>query len=98
LLRHTISPYTTLFRSHGDGTQTRCFCHVEDTIRALSALMDAPGLDGDLFNVGSTERVSIDELARRVLAATGSSSEIVHIPYDERSEEHTSELQSRGHL
>jgi UDP-glucose 4-epimerase len=68
---------------HGDGTQTRCFCHVEDTVRALSALMDAPGLDGELFNVGSTERVTIDELAQRVLAATGSSSEIVHIPYDE---------------
>jgi len=68
---------------HGDGTQTRCFCHVVDTIRALSTLMDAAGVDGDLFNVGSTERVSIDELAQRVLAATRSSSEIVHIPYEE---------------
>jgi len=68
---------------YGDGTQTRCFCHVEDTIRALTALMDATGVDGDLFNIGSTERVSIDELAQRVLAATASSSEIVHIPYDE---------------
>ncbi len=68
---------------HGDGTQTRCFCHVEDTIRALNTLMDASGVDGDLFNVGSTERVSIDELAQRVLAATRSSSELVHIPYDE---------------
>ena len=68
---------------YGGGTQTRCFCHVEDTIRALTTLMDADGVDGDLFNVGSTERVSIDELAQRVLAATGSSSEIVHIPYDE---------------
>jgi len=72
-----------LLEIHGDGTQTRCFCHVDDTIRALSTLMDAAGVDGDLFNVGSTERVSIDELAQRVLAATGSSSEIVHIPYDE---------------
>jgi len=68
---------------YGDGTQTRCFCHVEDTIRALTTLMDADGVDGDLFNVGSTERVSIDELALRVLAATGSSSEIAHIPLDE---------------
>jgi UDP-glucose 4-epimerase len=68
---------------YGDGTQTRCFCHVEDTIRALTTLMDADGVDGDLFNVGSTERVSIDELARRVLAATGSGSEIAHIPLDE---------------
>src|SRR5437763_3085088 len=68
---------------HGDGSQTRCFCHVEATIRALSALMDATGVDGDLFNIGSTERVSIDELAQRALAATASSSEIVHNPYAE---------------
>ena len=45
--------------------------------------MNAPGIDGELFNVGSTERVTIDELAQRVLAATRSSSEIVHIPYNE---------------
>ena len=68
---------------HGDGTQTRCFCHVQDTIRALAALMDADGIDGEIFNVGSTERVSIEELARRVLAATGSDSGLVRIPYDE---------------
>ncbi len=68
---------------HGDGTQTRCFCHVQDTIRALSTLMDANDVDGEIFNVGSTERVTIEELAQRVLAATGSDSEIVRIPYDE---------------
>jgi UDP-glucose 4-epimerase len=68
---------------HGDGTQTRCFCHVQDTIRALHALMDAREISGEIFNVGSTERVSITELAQRVLRATASSSEIVHVPYDE---------------
>lgn len=68
---------------HGDGTQTRCFCHVQDTIRALSTLMEADGVDGEIFNVGSTERVTIEELARRVLAATRSESEIVRIPYGE---------------
>jgi UDP-glucose 4-epimerase len=68
---------------HGDGTQTRCFCHVQDTIRALSTLMDASAVEGEIFNVGSTERVTIEELAQRVLAATGSDSEIVRIPYDE---------------
>src|SRR6059036_4170879 len=60
---------------HGDGTQTRSFCHVSDTIRALSSLMDAPAISGEIFNVGSTERVRIVELAERVLAATGSRSE-----------------------
>jgi UDP-glucose 4-epimerase len=67
---------------HGDGTQTRCFCHVEDTIRALKGLMDAGG-SGQIYNVGSQERISIGDLAQRVLALTGSSSEIVHVPYEE---------------
>jgi UDP-glucose 4-epimerase len=68
---------------HGDGTQTRCFCHVEDTIRALAALMDAREISGEIYNVGSTERVTITELARRVLELTGSESELVPVPYDE---------------
>jgi UDP-glucose 4-epimerase len=68
---------------HGDGTQTRCFCHVQDTIRALEGLMSAHEVSGEIFNVGSTERVTIEELAQRVLAATRSSSEVVRIPYDE---------------
>jgi len=67
----------------GDGTQTRCFCHVQDTIRALAALMEARSVVGEIYNVGSTERVTIDELADRVLALTGSSSEIVRIPYED---------------
>jgi UDP-glucose 4-epimerase len=68
---------------HGDGTQTRCFCHVEDTIRALHDLMERREISGEIFNVGSTERVTIHELADRVLALTGAHSEIVHVPYDE---------------
>ena len=68
---------------HGDGSQTRAFCHVQDTIRALKGLVDADEHSGAIFNVGSTERLSISELARRVLTLTGSDSEIVHIPYDE---------------
>ncbi|MDP9260372.1 MAG: NAD-dependent epimerase/dehydratase family protein [Actinomycetota bacterium] len=68
---------------HGDGTQTRCFCHVQDTIRALTSLMDADDVSGEIFNVGSTERVTINELARRVLEQTSSHSKIVGVPYDE---------------
>ena len=66
---------------HGDGTQTRCFCHVEDTIRALAGLMDEAATSGEIFNVGSTERISILDLARRVLEATGSRSEVAFVPY-----------------
>jgi UDP-glucose 4-epimerase len=68
---------------HGDGTQTRCFCHVQDTIRGLTGLMDASGVSGEIFNVGSTERVTINELAQRVLEQTGSHSKVVAVPYDE---------------
>ena len=67
---------------HGDGSQTRCFCHVEDTIRALSALMDDSSTSGEIFNVGSTERITINELAQRVLSRVGSQSTIVSVPYD----------------
>jgi UDP-glucose 4-epimerase len=67
---------------HGDGTQTRSFCHVSDTIRALADLMNAREISGEIFNVGSSERVRILDLADRVKRATGSDSEIAFIPYD----------------
>jgi UDP-glucose 4-epimerase len=68
---------------HGDGTQTRSFCHVADTIRALTDLMDAPSVSGEVFNVGSTARITILDLAERVLTATGSSSELAFVPYED---------------
>ena len=66
---------------HGDGTQTRTFCHVQDTIGALKGLMDS-GISGEIFNVGSRNWISVLELAERVLAMTGSTSELVYVPYD----------------
>jgi UDP-glucose 4-epimerase len=68
---------------HGDGSQTRCFCHVTDTTRALAALMEEPATRGQIYNVGSTESVTILELAERVLEVTGSSSELVFVPYEQ---------------
>jgi UDP-glucose 4-epimerase len=68
---------------HGDGTQTRSFCHVADTVRALTGLMDARALSGEIFNVGSSERIRILDLAHRVREAAGSDSEIAFVPYDE---------------
>src|SRR5215203_1960390 len=67
---------------HGDGTQTRSFCHVSDTIRAVRDLMDGRSLQGEIFNVGSTERIRILDLAKRVLEATESSSRVEYVPYD----------------
>jgi nucleoside-diphosphate-sugar epimerase len=68
---------------HGDGTQTRCFCHVSDTVRGLKGLLEEESAAGELFNVGSQERIAIRELAERVRAKTGSSSEITFVPYEE---------------
>jgi len=68
---------------HGDGTQTRTFCHVQDTIGALKGLMESAATTGEIFNVGSRNWISIIELAQRVLALTGSKSELVYIPYDQ---------------
>ncbi len=68
----------------GDGEQSRCFCHVGDTVRALVALMDKPERSaGEIFNIGSVEEVTINELAQAVLARTGSTAGIAHIPYSE---------------
>jgi UDP-glucose 4-epimerase len=68
---------------HGEGTQTRCFCDVEDVVRAVILMLDSQAAVGQIFNVGSEEEVSIRELAERVLEATGSPSKVVSIPYEE---------------
>jgi UDP-glucose 4-epimerase len=67
---------------HGDGTQTRTFCHVRDTIRGLRGLMDSDATSGQIYNVGSKNWISIGELAQRVLELTGASSELVTVPYE----------------
>ena len=68
---------------HGDGTQTRSFCHVSDTIRAVYGLMAATGTSGEIFNVGSAERVRILDLAQRVLELTESRSELEFVPHEQ---------------
>jgi UDP-glucose 4-epimerase len=68
---------------YGDGAQTRCFCHVADTVDAIVRLLDDPRSIGEVFNVGSTEEVSILELARRIVARAGTDSPIELVPYEE---------------
>jgi len=67
---------------YGDGTQTRCFCHVTDVVDALIRILNEPLAQGDVFNVGSSEEISIEELARQIVSKTESASPIVHVPYD----------------
>jgi UDP-glucose 4-epimerase len=68
---------------HGDGSQTRCFCHVSDTVRALRSLMEDRVTTGEIYNVGSSHRISILDLAERVKALSDSESPLVYVPYDE---------------
>jgi UDP-glucose 4-epimerase len=68
---------------YGDGTQSRCFCHVSDVVDALLRLLDNPDAVGGTFNVGSQEEVSILELAQKIIAGAKSSSEVKLIPYNE---------------
>ena len=68
---------------YGDGGQSRCFADVADIVWAISALIKLPGAVGRVFHIGSTEEVTILELAERVIALTGSASSIEFIPYDE---------------
>jgi UDP-glucose 4-epimerase len=67
---------------YGDGTQRRCFCHVEDTVAALVALLGHPGAVGDVFNIGAPNEITIHELAETIIARTGSRSAIERIPFD----------------
>jgi UDP-glucose 4-epimerase len=69
---------------YGDGLQTRCFCHVDDTIRALRDLMtDLERTAGEIFNVGANNQISILGLADQLTWMTGSTSPKVHIPFSE---------------
>jgi UDP-glucose 4-epimerase len=71
---------------HGDGTQTRSFCHVSDVVGALVALVNEPKAVGEVFNVGNDQEISIMALAERVRERTGRRSPIVAIPYDQAYE------------
>ncbi len=68
---------------HGDGAQTRSFCHVRDTIRALKGLMDATAISGEIFNVGASEPIRILDLAYRVKELTRADSELVFVPHEQ---------------
>ena len=72
---------------YGDGSQTRCFGYVGDVVGALVALMEKEEAVGEVYNIRSSEEVSIMELAQRVKELTGSKSEIVTVPYAEAYEE-----------
>jgi UDP-glucose 4-epimerase len=80
---------------YGEGTQRRCFSHVQDVVGALASLMQQEEAYGEVVNVGSQEEVSILELAQRVIELAGSTSGISLIPYDEAYEEGFEDMHRR---
>jgi UDP-glucose 4-epimerase len=80
---------------YGNGTQTRCFAHVHDTVAGILSLFDDDRAIGGVFNIGSSTEIPIIELARRVIERSGSHSKIELVPYSEAYDEGFEELGRR---
>ena len=80
---------------YGNGDQIRCFCHVDDAVKALLLVMDSDKAVGNVFNIGNNQQISILELAKKIIAITGSKSEIVKVPYSEAYPEGFEDMQRR---
>ncbi|MFW6193001.1 MAG: NAD-dependent epimerase/dehydratase family protein [Gemmatimonadota bacterium] len=68
---------------HGDGEQSRSFTHVDDAVWAAIRLMELDGAEGEVYNIGHGDTITINELAERVVELTDSGSEITHVPYEQ---------------
>ena len=68
---------------YGDGQQSRCFCHVVDTIGAIASILDRPeSTSGEIYNIGNSEEITITQLAHRIIEHTGTASMIEYVPYN----------------
>ncbi len=88
LLDHDINIY-------GTGKQTRCFCHVKDTVKATIRLASNKRAQGEAFNVGNPQPVSIEELAKKIKKMTSSNSRIACIPYEKAYEKGFEDMMHR---
>jgi UDP-glucose 4-epimerase len=68
---------------YGSGKQTRCFGYVGDVVKAIIALMECPEAAGNVYNVGSEEEISIEDLAKKIIEMTGSKSELQYVSYEQ---------------
>ena len=80
---------------YGSGQQTRCFCHVSDIVVAILGLVNSTESEGKVFNVGSRSEISIQGLAEKIRDITGSTSQIIYVPYDEAYEAGFEDMQRR---
>ncbi len=68
---------------YGTGKQTRCFTNVTDVVQVLKQLLEKEEAVGEIFNIGSTEQISIEDLAQKIKTMTKSQSDVVYVPYDQ---------------
>ncbi|HQQ06912.1 MAG TPA: GDP-mannose 4,6-dehydratase [Candidatus Omnitrophota bacterium] len=80
---------------YGSGKQSRCFVHVRDVVQALMKLVEEPKAVGEVFNIGSQDEITIEELARTIIKITRSKSKIKYIPYEKAYEEGFEDMQRR---
>ena len=80
---------------YGSGEQIRCFCHVDDAVRALLLVMESEQAVGQVFNVGNNQQISIMDLAKKVVELTNSKSEIIKVPYAKAYPEGFEDMQRR---
>jgi UDP-glucose 4-epimerase len=80
---------------YGSGDQIRCFCHVNDAVRALLLVMDSEKAIGEVFNVGNNQQISIMDLAKKVIDITGSSSKVEKIAYENAYPDGFEDMQRR---
>lgn len=80
---------------YGDGEQTRCFGWVGDVVRGMADLLACEKAEGEVFNLGSTEEISINALAAKVVARTGGTAKIERITYEKAYEEGFEDMKRR---
>jgi UDP-glucose 4-epimerase len=80
---------------YGTGKQSRCFLHVRDAVGAIAGLALKPEAVGEVFNIGSQEEITIEQLAREIINITNSKSKIVYIPYSQAYEDGFEDMQRR---
>jgi UDP-glucose 4-epimerase len=80
---------------YGSGDQIRCFCHVDDAVRALLNVMSSEKAIGQVFNIGNNQQISIMGLASKIVEITNSKSKIIKVPYEEAYSEGFEDMQRR---
>lgn len=79
----------------GDGNQSRCFTHVSDAVGAILSIAEHPAANGEVYNIGSQQEITILDLAKRIRTLTDSKSQIVFVPYDKAYEEGFEDMMRR---